>query len=207
MPNIVLIQAHPVPDSFGQALGRAYAEGAERHGAPVQVVDLGRLRFDPILRAGFSGTQALEPDLLAAREAIDSAEHVALQFPVWWGNLPALLKGFIDRVFLPGWAFDHVRGNSLPKPLLAGRTARVLSTMDSPWWWYRLKHGRAAHRALTQATLHYVGITDVEETTVYALRTQTAQQRATWLSRAHDAGRRDAVRLSRRHERARVAAL
>lgn len=111
--------------------------------------------------------------------------------PVWWGSLPALLKGFIDRTFLPGWAFKN-RGHGLPDGLLAGRTARVISTMDSPWWWYALAHFRAAHRSLVQATLHYVGIGRVRETTVYRLRELDASGRAAWLARAEADGRLDA---------------
>lgn len=114
------------------------------------------------------------------------------QFPVWWGNVPALLKGFIDRVFLPDVAFRNLRGKALPEGRLAGRTARLIATMDSPWWWYTLKHGRAAHRAMSGATLHYVGVREVRETTVHALRTLDARQRVHHLDRARRAGRRDA---------------
>ena len=109
------------------------------------------------------------------------------------GIIGLLLKGFIDRAFLPGWAFSHEPGKSgLPEGLLAGRSARVLSTMDSPSWWYSLKHRRAAHRALTHATLNYVGISSVRETTVYKLRTLDDAARTRWLERAREVGARDA---------------
>ncbi len=195
--KVLILQSHPDPDSFGAALGAAYGHGAASAGAGVTLLSLGSLSFDPILHGGFRGDQPLEPDLVRAREAIEAADHLVFQFPVWWGNLPALLKGFVDRLFLPGWAFQQVPGRALPRGLLAGRSARVVSTMDSPWWWYRIKHGRAAHRALIGATLHYVGITEVQQTTVYRLRTLSAEQRAGWIARVERQGAADAARPAR----------
>lgn len=194
MPRILVLEANPDPASFGAALARAYAEGASAAGATLETLTLAALRFDPILRVGHAGAQALEPDLLQAREAIQRADHLLFQLPVWWGAMPAVLKGFIDRVFLPGWAFQH-EGGALPRGLLAGRSARVLATMDSPWWWYGLKHRRAAHRSLIQATLHYVGISRVAQTTLYKVRELSAPQREAWLQRARDLGAADARRL------------
>ncbi len=191
MKKMVVIQGHPARESFGEGLAEAYAEGAREAGAEVEVVALGELDFDPVLRMGFGPGQRLEPDLVAAREAIERADHVVFEFPVWWGTLPALLKGFIDRVFLPGWAFKNT-GKAFPEGLLAGRTARVIATMDSPSYWYWFKHGRAAHRTLTHATLNYVGISKVKETTVYEVRKLDEGGRAAWIERARSLGARDA---------------
>ena len=193
MTHALVIEAHPDAGRFSSALADAYAAGAARNGATVSRLALRDLRFDPILRGGFRGSQALEPDLLAARAAIEAADHLVWVTPVWWGALPALLKGFIDRTFLPGWAFEQT-GAALPKGLLAGRTARVISTMDSPWWWSWLKHGRAAHRSLVQATLHYVGIAKVRETTAFRLRLLDATARGALLARVEADGARDASR-------------
>lgn len=190
--RILVLEAHPDANSFGAALAAAYVEGARSAGADVERLALRDLDFDPILHHGFREPQPWEPDLEAAWASIQRADHLVVQLPVWWGNLPALLKGFVDRVFLPGVAFRNVDGQALPDGLLAGRTARLIATMDSPWWWYALKHGRAAHRAMTGATLHYVGVRKVRETTVYALRTLDTHQRARHLERARLAGTRDA---------------
>ena len=123
MSHVLVIEAHPDAGRFSSALADAYAAGAARAGATVRRLALRDLRFDPVLRGGFRGAQVLEPDLLGARAAIEEARHVVWVTPVWWGSLPALLKGFIDRTFLPGWAFEQT-GAALPRGLLAGRTAR-----------------------------------------------------------------------------------
>lgn len=190
MSNILVLTAHPDAGRFNDALADAYARGASTH-ATVHRIDLRDLRFDPILRGGLHHAQALEPDLMAARAAIEAASHLVIVTPVWWGTLPALLKGFIDRTFLPGWAFKNT-GAALPDGLLAGRTARVIATMDSPWWWYTFMHFRAAHRALIQATLHYVGVRGVRQTTFYAVRTLDDAARAAACATAEAAGRADA---------------
>lgn len=153
--RILIVLGHPKAQSFCGDLARAYAEGAAQGGAQVEVLALGELEFDPVLR-GYDSPD--EPDLARARELVLWAQHIVWVFPIWWGNMPALLKGFIDRLFLPRWAFLYEDGATLPKGLLSPRTSTLITTMDSPTWWYRLWHGQAAHRAMARATLSFVGI-------------------------------------------------
>jgi putative NADPH-quinone reductase len=82
---------------------------------------------------------------------------------MWWGGLPAMLKGLIDRTFLPGRTFD-TRSGGLPKPMLKGRTARVILTSDSPAWYFRLFIHRALHWQLKRQILGFVGLKPVEIT-------------------------------------------
>lgn len=202
MTHALLIHAHPTPDTFGTSMARAWSDGAEEAGLPVRHLVLRDLAFDPILR---QVDQLLEDDLVAARDAIKAASHLVFQFPVWWGNQPALLRGFVDRTFTSGWAFRNT-GAAMPDGLLAGRSARILATMDSPWFWYRLAHGRPAHNALRQATLRYCGITDVAETTGYGLRHADEAARAALIERVHRDGRTDARRLLARRPALQLAA-
>jgi putative NADPH-quinone reductase len=105
----LVILGHPDPGSFCGAIADAWEAGAIAGGHEVRRLDLGRLRFDPILHNGYTEIQALEPDLLDARKAIERAEHLVIVYPVWLGTRPALLNGFIDRRFLPGIAFKFAR--------------------------------------------------------------------------------------------------
>ena len=93
---------------------------------------LGELVFDPVLHNGYSDIQALEPDLLSAQSDILWATHLVFVFPIWWGGIPALMKGFLDRIFLPGFAFKYRAGKTFPDKLLQGRTAHLLVTLDTP---------------------------------------------------------------------------
>mgnify|MGYP000181486765 CR=1 FL=1 len=90
--RILVILGHPSEDSLSAALAQSYKEGAQAAGAQVRLLDLGALAFDPILRAGYRGEQALEPDLQAAQAQITWAEHLVWVYPTWWGAMPALLN-------------------------------------------------------------------------------------------------------------------
>ncbi len=115
-----------------------------------------------------------------------------MAFPTYWASPPAIVRGFVDRVFLPGWAFRYREGKALPDGLLAGRSARVISTMDSPSWWYLLAHNRALHGTMGTATLGFCGVSPVRFTTVYGVRDLDAKKRGAWIERLHEVGRRDA---------------
>lgn len=197
----LVIQGHPAPDSLSDALARAYASGLERGGARVELLALRSLTFDPHLRAGFSGQQELEPDLRQAQATIERASHVAWFFPTWWAGPPALVKGFIDRTFLPGWSFAYRKRSALPEGLLAGRSARVVTTMDSPGWWYRFWHWRSVHTSFINATLRFVGFGLVRETTFFDQKTRTPEQRAAWLREMERIGERDARQFPARSSR------
>src|SRR5690606_2273821 len=130
----------------------------------------------PYLRAGFSGQQNLEPDLTMAQDAILRATHVAWFFPTWWAGPPALVKGFIDRAFLPGYAFSYKTARALPETLLKGRSARVVTTMDSPSFWYQLWHRSALHASFVNATLKFVGFGPIKSNTLYRQKYLGTQQ-------------------------------
>jgi NAD(P)H dehydrogenase (quinone) len=194
----LIVLGHPSTDSLSDALAHAYQRGISLAGASAELLVLRDLDFDPHLRAGFSGEQALETDLQRAQGAFERAKHVAWFFPTWWGAPPALVKGFIDRTFLPGWAFANRKGRSLPEQLLKGRSSRVVTTMDSPNFWYWLWQRSALHAAFVNATLRYVGFGPVHSTTLFLQRSRTPKQRAAWLQRLQQDGQRDAVSAARR---------
>jgi putative NADPH-quinone reductase len=193
MPSqLLILDANPSPHSLCAALATSYARGAARH-TSAEIIRLADLTFDPVLRAGYEATQPWEPDLERAAAAIQAARHIVIVSPTWWAGPPAILKGFIDRIFLPGWAYKF-EGKPLPTPLLAGRSARLIITMDSPSLWYRLVHSRALHAMLIRPTLRFVGIKDVTETTIYKVRDLDAAARAAWISRVEHIGAQDALR-------------
>lgn len=200
MARALIILGHPQANSLSHQLAARYAEGLAGGGVQVELLSLAELSFDLVLRQGFDG-QAVEPDLLSARAAIERADHVAWFFPTWWAGPPALVKGFIDRVFLPGWAFQYAPGQSLPRGLLSGRHARVVTSMDSPSLWYRLWHRRAVHASLVNATLKFCGFGPVASTTLFRVRDRSPEVREGWLGELWRLGQRDARRLVAASER------
>lgn len=190
----VVLTAHPQPDGFNTALADAWIEGA--HGLTVERFDVSQLDFDPVLHVAYRSDQPLEPDLGRVKHAIEYAAHLVVAFPVWWSSTPAALKGLFDRLLLPGWAFRYENG--LPVGGLAGRSGRMLVTMDAPVWYDTLVNGAAARRQVARGTLRFSGVKPVWTSAFGSVGSAGAEQRVRMLERARRAGEKDAKRVLRR---------
>lgn len=136
--KITLLLGHPdsTPTISGE-LATVYEAAAKKAGHEVKRINLGDLKFDPILHKGFKEVQPLEPDLLAFQEAVAWCDHFVVIYPNWWCTMPALLKGLFDRAWLPGFCFNmnkHADGTPAPgwTKLMKGKTARVIVLSGSP---------------------------------------------------------------------------
>ena len=116
----LIFLGHPDNQSFCSSLADAYERGAKEKGGDVARINLSDLRFNPILHSGYNRIQNLEPDLMEAQRLIKWANHIVFVFPVWWSAPPALMKGFIERVFLPNFAFKFRENSSQWDKLLSG---------------------------------------------------------------------------------------
>jgi len=185
--NILVILGHPDTDSFCGSLSKAYIDSAKKHGSEVRQLHLGELKFDPILWTGYNKIQELEPDLVNAQELIQWSNHIVFVYPNWWGAMPALMKGFFDRVFLPGFAFKY-RGSSLPDKLLSGRTAQLMVTMDTPPWFYRWIYRMPGHNEMKRSILEFCGIKVVKISEFGPVKGSNQKQREKWIAIAKDLG-------------------
>lgn len=183
MKKILVVQGNPRLDSFCGALADAYAHEAAQAGAEVKRLNLSELSFDPILREAYLRDTPLEPDLQRAQQWIQESQHLVFVYPVWWGSMPALLKGFVDRTFLPGFAFKYRKDSSLWDRLLVGRSARMILTMDAPLWYNALIYRKCSERAMKAAVLEYSGIKPVRVTAFGQIRKSTPEQRDRYLSK------------------------
>ncbi|WP_064119516.1 NAD(P)H-dependent oxidoreductase [Pseudomonas fluorescens] len=182
--RILLILGHPSGTSFCAALAERYIQSAIDAGHEVRQLRLGELDFDPVLREGYQQIQVLEEALSAAQSDILWAEHLTLVYPIWWGGIPALLKGFFDRVFLPGFAFKYRKGKAFPDKLLKGRTAHLLVTMDTPPWYYRWFYHMPGLHQVRKTTLEFCGIKPLRTLTFGPVLGSSEPQRKTWLRQA-----------------------
>ncbi|MBU5348511.1 NAD(P)H-dependent oxidoreductase [Paenibacillus lautus] len=190
MKKVLIIQGNPIANSYGSQLAEVYARGAAESGAEVRELVLAELEFDLNLSGGYKGKQPLEPDLQKAQELISWADHLVFVYPNWWGGMPALLKGFIDRVFLPGFAFKYRKNSPLPEQLLKGKTARLIVTMDSPYVYYRFYLGQPGHQMMKHSILKFCGVSRVRSTNITQLRKMPEVARKQWLERVHRMGRK-----------------
>lgn len=190
--KILVLNGHPNRESFNFGIAAAYKKGAEEAGAEVRSINIADLNFNPNLQFGYQKRTALEPDLLQAWEDIQWADHLVWVHPVWWGGLPAIMKGFIDRLFLPGFAFQYRENSLFWDKLLKGKSARIVTTLDQPGWYYALIYGRPSVNQLKRSTLLFCGISPVKVTYLGIIKTSDATKRDKWLQKIKQLGQRQA---------------
>ncbi|KAF0128789.1 MAG: NAD(P)H dehydrogenase (quinone) [Bacteroidetes bacterium] len=190
MKHVLIIHGHPVHDTFVDKLTLEYIRGAESSGADVKELVLNELKFDINFREGYRGNQELEDDLKIAQELIQWADHLVFFYPNWWATYPALLKGFIDRTFLPGFAFKYRKNNPVPEKLLKGKTARLVVTMDSQVWYYYLVQRAPGHHSMRNGILHFCGIRPVYISSLGPMRSSSESRRAKWLKKMFQLGQK-----------------
>ncbi len=145
-------------------------------GVEVERIALADLMFDPILHGGYTRKQAWEPDLEAAATAIERCDHIVLAFPMWWGGEPALLKGFLDRVFLPHFSFRYRETGSMWDGLLEGRSADLLVTMDTPGFFLRFAYSNSIVHRMRKQIFAFCGFKPVRFQTFGPVRRGGAEK-------------------------------
>lgn len=158
--RILVLDGHPGEQTLSRSLAEAYRQAAEQAGHEVRLAHLNEMVFDSDFGGGgYRSTKPLEPDLQQVLSDLKWSEHFVLVAPMWWGGLPAKLKGLFDRVLLPGETFDTRRKRKgFPFPLLGGRTARVVMTSDTPGWLMAAFYRNALFTQLRRQILGFVGI-------------------------------------------------
>lgn len=179
--RITVIDGHPDPDPgrFIHALAVSYANGAAAAGHEVRRVALAHMSF-PLLGSRQDWESDDVPgEIRDAQEAIAWAEHLVILYPLWLGDVPALLKGFLEQVMRPGFAFDAPAGKR-PVKRLKGRSALVVVTMGMPAMFYRLYYGAHSVKSLERNILKFVGIGPVQHRLLGNVEGDAAM-RSAWL--------------------------
>ena len=155
--NVLMLDGHPDTGRLTTALLEHYEKSLPA-GAAVTRFAVRDLVFDPVLKQGYGAEMPWELDLQTLAAALDAADHVVIGFPLWWGSEPAPLTGLFSRMLLPGFAFKYHRDNIWWDRLLAGRSADVVITMDTPPWYLSLAFGDPIGRRLKHQILGFCGV-------------------------------------------------
>lgn len=188
--RILLIEGHPDPigKHFCHALADSYADGAEQEGHVVRRVHVSQLDF-PLLRSQQDWELGELPDTLKqAQEDIAWAQHLVLFFPMWLGDMPALLKGFLEQIARPGFAFKTDGKNLMGKKALTGRSARLVITIGMPALLYRWYFRAHSVKSLERNVLGFVGISPVSETLIGMVDKLTPKHAQKWLDKMRKLG-------------------
>jgi NAD(P)H dehydrogenase (quinone) len=189
MRKIMIVVGHPQSRTLCGALGEAYQRGAQAAGHDVKLFALAEMKFDPILREGYRMEQPLEPDLQAAYDALAACDHLVIIFPLWCGDMPALLKGFIERLLQPDLIRRQDTDNAMNWAIFNNKTARVVMTMGMPVSIYRFWYGGHALKLLARNILKFIGIKPVRHTLYGMIGTSKPETRERWIAEVGALGR------------------
>lgn len=190
--KILIVNGHPDPDRhhLGYALAEAYAEGAAEAGHAVRVIEVATREF-PLLRTKEDFEHGEPPEVIRhAQEDVRWADHLVLLYPLWLGDMPALLKGFLEQLFRPafvtGERTDYAHSSARA---LTGKTARVVVTMGMPALAYRWFYGAHSLKSLERNILQFCGIGPVHDTVIGMVEVTDDAGRQKWLEELRALGR------------------
>lgn len=194
MPKrIVIIQGHPDPEGghYGHALAQAYREGAEQAGHHVETLSVAKYDF-PLLRNKQDFEGSTPPQVIRdCQQSIAQSDHLVIIHPLWLGSMPALLKGFLEQVFRPGFAFGRPEKPGRPgAKLLKGKSARVIVTMGMPGFAYRWFYGAHAVKSLERNVLAFTGFGPIHRTLIGMVEDQDDAGRRKRLAEVRQLGGR-----------------
>jgi putative NADPH-quinone reductase len=188
----VIVYNHPFSGSLCHALLESARDGAKKAGYDVDVIDLDADKFNPVMNEeelrGFLRHEMIDPQAKDYFERIRGANHLIIIFPIWWGLMPALMKGFIDKVVFPGAFYEMPEDATTMTPLLPNLKVTIITTMNTPADIYRDYFGDAIYKALVNDTFNTVGIKNVEWVSFNMVKFSTEEQRREWLEKAAQVG-------------------
>ncbi len=188
--KVLIVCGHPDVNSFSGAAASVYEKGAAGAGHSVRRMNVGEMRFDPVLHSGYKTTQKLEPDLLLFQKNVKWADHLVFVYPSWWNAMPAVLKGLFDRAWLPGFAFNFDKKTKKPIGHLRGRTARffVIAGAHSPteeYWCKCSDCQNGVERSITMLSGIKGAVTLFSDAEIV-----TDKKRRAWLKKVQALGKR-----------------
>ena len=188
----LIIYYHPHEGSFCSAIRDAVISGLEVGKHEYKLVDLGLDEFDPVMRAkdlkafamagriGEEGLEGVDPIVLKYMKKLRWAEHVVMIFPIWWMSMPAMMKGFVDKVIFPGVVYKMESGNLVS--MLSGlKQVTIITTMNTPADVYKNMFNNSIEGSLIKGTFNKIGIHDIRWISLNMVKQVGDEKRWVWL--------------------------
>ncbi|MSZ80720.1 MAG: flavodoxin family protein [Actinobacteria bacterium] len=184
--NALVVYCHPVEGSFCSAMRDAAVRGLQAAGHTVDVIDLAASQFNPVMSRSEwqnyqQGSGQIPDGLQHDVELIKTAEIIVFVYPTWWGGLPAQLKGWLERVMLPGTAFVFNDNNKVRPGLGNIKHMHIASTFGSPWLYVRFVNDNGRRILARAFRLNTSLRTKVSTSSLYAMDTATDASRDNFL--------------------------
>ena len=185
--KVLVIVAHPNQGSFNHAIASSAISKLRENGHEIVFHDLYVEKFDPMLPVSeFPEGAELTPELEAHCADLTSADGIVIVHPNWWGQLPAVLKGWVDRVFRPGVTYQPVEGEALAYGLLKTKSAVVFTTSDTPYDREMEQFGDPLDTIWKNCIFGFCGLDNVYRENFAIVVISTPEQRAQWLDRVQE---------------------
>jgi len=191
--KVVIIFNHPYEGSYCSSVLTSVIAGIQKAGHEADIIHLDKEAFNPVMSAedlkGFVHGKASDPKVLEYQQRMNDADHLVFIFPVWWELMPAMMKGFIDKVIFPGVFYDNDRSGRIPKMVKKMKTVKsitVITTMNTPLLMYRLLFGNAIKKALFTGTFWKTGYRNNKWISLNMVKFVSDIKRKKWLTNIED---------------------
>jgi putative NADPH-quinone reductase len=186
--NTVVVYCHPYEGSFCHAILQHLKVGAKQSGTNLDVIDLYKDNFNPVMSGrdllGFVKHQAVDEQAIDYADRLKKADHLILVFPIWWELMPAMMKGFIDKVIFPGQTYAYkANGVSMETLLPNLKSTTVITTMNTPKIMYKFTYGNAIKKALMKGSFKKSGFKNVKWVSFNMVKMVSDQKRDKWLKK------------------------
>ena len=185
--KILILNANPYDKSFSDKIADEYFAGAKKTKHNIKRINIRDLKFDPNLKYGYHEIYPLEDDLKKQQKLIKWCEHLVIITPVWWGSVPAIFKGFLDRAVLPGFGFKYKKGGRWER-LLKGRSARVIYTQGGGKFSSDILLLNSFWRVFKMYTLWFCGFSPIRRLVFYKIDNASDKKKEKFLKKVYKLG-------------------
>jgi NAD(P)H dehydrogenase (quinone) len=194
--KVVIVFNHPYEGSFCNAILNSVSAGLKKANDEIDLIHLDNDKFDPVMRSkdleafakakygASSSTQFADPMVLDYKQRLENAEHLVFIFPIWWELMPALTKGFIDKVIFPGITYEYSKtGMGMISKMKRLKRLTVITTMNTPSFFYWLIFGNAIKKAIMTGTFWKIGVKNRTWISLNMVKFVSEEKRKKWLKK------------------------
>ncbi len=184
--RVVIVFNHPYEGSYNHALLGSVTKGLKKANHEVDLIHLDKDGFNPAMSKAdlkaFVEHQPIDPQVIAYTQRLAKADHLVFMFPIWWDLMPAMTKGFIDRVLSPGVVYDHhPRGFGLVPLLKNLKGVTIITTMNKPKIMYSLLIGNLIRKAMLRSVFKTMGYKNLNWIRFASVKSVSQKKREDWL--------------------------
>lgn len=183
--KVVIVFNHPYSGSFCNAILNSVIVGLKKGNHEVDLIHLDKEGFNPVMSVndlrGFKEKKAVDPQVLEYKQRLEIAEHLIFIFPIWWELMPAMTKGFIDKVIFPGIAYDYKSNGMMKKKLVNLKGITLITTMNTSSFFYKLIFGNAIKKAILLGTFWKTGYKNRKWIRLSMVKSVSKKTRGKWL--------------------------